>query len=257
LGKKELQMINQGNNIPDKTIAIFPNPFDHFKYDKDQLPNIIEKSPKKRDWFLPHFYRCLPLTIGNQYGFVVKNEFPFTFIWDGKEWKEGLKIHFDKNNKEFNKNGIKIESHFGSGIITISTPFTLRTPPGVNLMTITPPNYVVPNITVMTGVVETDNLRRNFTFNLKVQMPDIEITIPAGTPLAAFIPIPRYFADEFELKFAEDIFDEDLVVEEMQAEYDAGIHRKEVEKTLPNKVGRIYFMGKDIYGNDFQDHQKP
>jgi hypothetical protein len=56
-------MINQGINVPDKTIAIFTDPYKTLFHstEKNRLNNIIEKSPKKRDWFTPHFYRCLPL----------------------------------------------------------------------------------------------------------------------------------------------------------------------------------------------------
>ena len=53
------------------------------------------------------------------------------------------------------------------GVVTIQNRFTFRTPPDVNLMTINPPNYWIDGIQHMTGVIETDNLRRDFTFNLK------------------------------------------------------------------------------------------
>ena len=252
-------MINQGNNVPDKTIAIFTDPFNtSWQYNnKKRLFNLIDQSPKKRDWFGPHFYRCLPLTIGNQYGFVIKSEFDFSFIWDGGDSPDSIKLFFNESSEELSKKHPRIETHFGSGIITINPPFTLRTPPGVNLMTINPPNYIIPNVTVMTGVVETDNIRRHFTFNLKIQMPNIQVMVPAGSPLAAVIPIPRYYADEFELKYAEDIFDEKTIDEEMQAGQDTDIYRKEIEPALPNNVGKQYMMGIDVYGNKFLDHQKP
>jgi len=108
----------------------------------------------------------------------------------------------------------------------------------------------------MTGVVETDNLRRNFTFNLKIQIPNIKVTLPAGSPLAAFIPIPRYFGDKFQLKYAEEIFSEDIINEELEAEANSMIHRGEVEPLMPNNVGKAYFKGEDVYGNKFLDHQK-
>jgi hypothetical protein len=252
-------MINQGNNVPDKTIAVFPVAGNYSFYDNkknDRLSKIIEKPSKKRNWFNSHFYRCLPLTIGNQYGFVIKSEFDFTFIWDGGDSPDSIKFWFNEEQIELDKKFPRIETHFGSGIITISPPFILRTPPGVNLMTINPPNYVIPNITVMTGVVETDNIRRNFTFNLKVQMPNIPVELAAGAPLAAFIPIPRYYGDSFELKYAEEIFDEKTIDEEFQANEDTSIFRREVEPTLPYTVGRQYFKGEDVYGNKFPDHQK-
>jgi hypothetical protein len=250
-------MINDGiNNVPEKTITIFPERKELNKKN-NRINNIIDKPSKKRDWFTPHFYRCLPLVIGNQYGFIIKSEFDFSFIWNGGDEKDAVTFSFNEELEDLNKKFPSIQSHFGSGIITINTPFILRTPPSVNLMTINPPNYIMPNITVLTGVIETDNIRRNFTFNLKIQIPNIEVVVPAGTPLAAFIPIPRYYADSFDLKFAEDIFDETTLIEEYQANSDTEIFRQEIEPNLPNGVGRQYFNGKDIYENKFSDHQKP
>lgn len=252
-------MINQGNNVPDKTIAVFLNPFEtslDFD-DKERIFKIIEKPPKKREWFMPHFYKCLPLVIGNQYGFIIKNEFDFGFIWNGSNDPENSIIFMHNKVEEVNKKYPRIESHFGHGIITINPPFTLRTPPGVNLMTVNPPNFIIPNITAMTGVVETDNLRRNFTFNLKIQMPNIETIVPAGSALAAFIPIPRNYADSFKLEIAENIFSEKLISEEIQAMVDADTYRNQVERKTPEGVGRDYFKGQDVYKNKFLDHQKP
>ena len=250
-------MINDGiNNVPDKTIAIFTDDLKRFsgKKEKNRILNILEKPNKKREWFAPHFYRCLPLTIGNQYGFIIKSEFDFGFVWDGGDSLESTKIFINEDQKVLSNKYPGIASHFGNGIITINPPFTLRTPPGVNLMTINPPNYIIPNITAMTGVVETDNLRRNFTFNLKIQIPNIEVYIPAGAPIAAFIPVPRYYADSFELKIAENIFDDKIIDEEAEAENNASIHREEVET---GGAGRHYLLGTDVYGNKFKDHQTP
>jgi hypothetical protein len=252
-------MINDGiNDVPDKTIAIFTNTK---KYNKEltqeRILDIVKKPNKKRDWFSPHFYRCLPLTIGNQYGFTISSEFDITFEWNGKDGANSIFFQFDENKGDLSKLYNRIDSHFGHGIITINTPFTFRTPPGVNLMTINPPNYVIPNVTVMTGVIETDNLRRNFTFNLKIQIPNIRTTIPAGFPLAAFIPIPRYYSDSFNLDFAENLFNKKIIDEELKATDDARDYRENVEPTLKNGVGKHYMQGKDIYGNMFKDHQKP
>ena len=249
-------MINDGiNDVPDKTIAIFTNPKTYNKeLTQERILDMIKKPDKKRDWFSSHFYRCLPLTIGNQHGFTVSSEFEISFEWDGGDRPEDLKIYL---NEVDNLKYPNISTHFGHGIITINPPYFFRTPPGVNLMTINPPNYVIPNVTVMTGVVETDNLRRNFTFNLKVQMPNIRVTVPAGYPLAAFIPIPRYYSDAFNLDFAENIFSKEVVDEEIKADNDAGEYRKNIEPTLKDGVGRHYMQGKDVYGNTFEDHQRP
>jgi hypothetical protein len=250
-------MINDGiNDVPDKTIAIFTSPriYDQ-ELSQKRILGMVKKPDKKRDWFSPHFYRCLPLTIGNQYGFTVSSEFDIGFDWNGKDGPEDTNIYIDdKIDQSFYP---KIDSSFGHGIVTVNPPYFFRTPPGVNLMTINPPNYVIPNITVMTGVVETDNLRRNFTFNLKIQMPNIRTIIPAGYPLAAFIPIPRYYSDKFSLDFAENLFSKEIIDEEIKADLEAGRYREKVESNLKNRVGKHYMQGKDVYGNIFKDHQKP
>jgi hypothetical protein len=251
-------MINDGiNNVPDKTIAVFIAPNNENKnLTQDRILNMIKKPNKKRDWFTPHFYRCLPLTIGNQYGFTISLEYDIAFEWDGGNDKTSIRTYVNEKVDNINYYP-NVDSHFGSGILTINPPYFFRTPPGVNLITMNPPNYVIPNVTVMTGVIETDNLRKNFTFNLKVQMPNIKVTIPAGYPLAAFMPIPRYYCDEFNLDFAENIFSKEIVDEELKADHDASNHRAEVEPTLKDGVGKHYMQGKDVYGNKFKDHQKP
>lgn len=249
-------MINDGiNDVPDKTIAIFTAPeVTNKDLTQERILDMVKKPDKKRDWFSSHFYRCLPLTIGNQHGFTVSSEFEISFEWNGGDSPEDLKIYL---NEVDNMKCPNISTHFGHGIITINTPYFFRTPPGVNLITMNPPNYIIPNVTVMTGVVETDNLRRNFTFNLKVQMPNIRVTVPAGYPLAAFMPIPRYYSDKFNLDFAENLFSKEIIDEEIKSGRAAGKYRDEVEPNLKNGVGKHYMQGKDVYGNKFKDHQKP
>jgi hypothetical protein len=251
-------MINKNSNASDKTITIFPHPFaEAINSSQERLFNIVKKPEKKRDWFSPHFYRCLPLTIGNQYGFIITNEFDFSFVWNGENSLDAVTFEFNEGIEELDKKHCRIESRFGHGIITISPPFFLKTPTGVNLMTMNPPNHIVPNITVMTGVVESDNLSYPFTFNLKVQIPNIKVFIPAGTPLAGFIPIPRYYADSFSLKIAEDVFEENKIIEQLQTFVDTATHREEIESNLADGVGKLYMKGQDVYGNKFLDHQKP
>lgn len=243
-----------GFEIPEYTIAIIPSK----NMTRERLKNVLEplSGIKQRDWFAPQFYRCLPLTVGNQQGFIIKSEYAFTAMWDGGTSAEATKFSFDVPVEETFDLFPTIKSHFGYGIITIDAPCIFRTPPKVNLMTINPPNYVLPNITVMTGVIETDNLRYYFTFNLKLQDPNVAVHFPAGTPLAAFIPVPRYYTDKFELKYVEDIFDKEMVDIEMKAAKDNGANRERLENSEGLPYDRQYLRGIDVYGNKFDDHQR-
>lgn len=245
-------MINQGSNVPDNTIAIFIHPELNLSF--EDLSELVYQPSKKRSWFTPHFYRCLPLSIANQYGFVFILPFDIELTWDGTEGLEGLTIVASEENNLFT-----VGSQFGNGIVTITTPFFIKTPKNVNIMTINPPNYILPNITVLNGVVETDNLRGNFTFNLKIQIPGITTTLRKGMPISGIIPIPRYFADGFSLVDAADIFTDKEMSEEFKAykvhsdlRLETNIKAKDENKYTPD---RLYMRGLDVYGNQFPDHQ--
>lgn len=223
---------------------------------KDSMEHIVEpfKGNKKRDWFVQHAYFCLPLVIGNQYGFGIKALKTFSVFWDGSDSPSGVKVQIldAGDTPEYQH----INSHFGMGTVTIQNRFTFRTPSGVNLMTINPPNYWIDGIQHMTGVIETDNLRRDFTFNLKVTRPNETIIINKGEFIGCVLPIPRYFADGFELVNGYDILTEDQIKEEQQIMRDFGKERSTQDPHKKHGNGRRYHNGEDVYGNKFEDHQR-
>jgi len=256
-------IINQNSEltVPDKTIAFFPiTPNNGYKsFDLKDINLFLNPLNKnhKRDWFTPHFYKCLPLAIGNMQGFVFSLPYTFSAIWNGGNSPEDL---FIKNYEDVipyqDKNFIHATSEFGSGILTIHYPLTLKTPPGINLMTIAPPNFPLIGLSPMTGVVESDNIRFTFTLNIKVDLINTEIIIEPNTPLVGIIPIPRYFCDSFELKNAYDIFNKDIVNEEMQVTKEHA-EKRITQNTNKLNADKIYYSGKDVRGNKFKDHQLP
>ena len=254
-------IINQDENlvVPDNTIAIFPlipdkgvKPFDmNFKEFLRPL-----NASHKRDWFTPHFYRCLPLSIGNMQGFVFSVPYGFEIGWNGGDAVEDLIIQPDMGDRYMGVNCVTLSSEFGNGILTVHAPITLKTPPGVNLMTIAPPNFPLAGMSPMTGVVESDNIRFTFTFNIKLDIPNVVIKVLPNTPLVGILPIPRYFCDSFTLKSAYDIFNKDIVEEERVV-----VRENTDARTVANYQGsaqdKLYYRGVDIRGNKFTDHQLP
>jgi len=257
-------IINQENNliVPDKTIVCFPvipnNGAIPFNLKNINLfLNPLNKD-HKRDWFTPHFYKCLPLAIGNMQGFVFSLPYTFSVIWNGGNHPNDVFIkYFEDFEKYKNINFIYPNSEFGNGILTIHYPLTLKTPPGINLMTIAPPNFPLTGLSPMTGVVESDNIRFSFTLNIKINLPNSEIIIEANTPLIGLLPIPRYFCDSFELKSAYDIFDKNIVEEEISVTNEHAAFRAYSIDQNKAKPDRLYYTGKDIRGNKFKDHQLP
>lgn len=245
--------INQnGNNVPENSIVLFPHDYSNFV--KNNYNDIIEdlRTNPKRDWFTEHFYYCLPLLIGNQYGFGIKSLYDIDLVWSGNE--DNSSLSFKINNEQDNRQ--LFTSHFGSGILTIQNEFSLRTPPGINIMTMQPPNYFIPGLSAMTGVVETDNLRRDFTFNVKVTIPNMNIKIKKGDILASFIPIPRYFIDKFSFVEHREIFSEETLKKEYEDQRELSKQRNNEDTQKPHASGRRYFNGIHAFGEKYEDHQK-
>ena len=242
--------------VPDDRILALPYD-DHYAGLQDAvfLPLRVQH---KRAWFSKHAYLCLPLVIGNQYGFAVKSLFHATFLWNGGPEPADTTITVHNTEEADAFGGLQLlASQFGLGIVTVQTAFALRTPPEVNLMTLQPPNAFIDGLQNLTGVVEADNLRRDFTFNLKITRPDHPIEIKVGDLLAAVLPIPRVFVEKFEMVDAYEAVSPDTVALEQQTARDFGREREEVDAKNKRGVGRRYFKGEDVYGQRFEhSHQQ-
>jgi hypothetical protein len=242
-------MNDPGYEVPEKNVLVVP--FD-INSDGNYL-DIIQSlaGNPKRDWFDAHYYYCLPLNIGNQQGFIIKSLRDFDIIWDGTTADAQLTFpNMDNSEKQV------VQVGFGNGVITIQNMFSLKTPPGVNLMAIQPPNMFIKGCAALTCVIECDQLRRDFTFNFKVTVPNVKIEVRKGDPVGAFIPVPRYFTDGWELKMAKDIFDLSIIKNELDDSDELNRQRLNEDKERPHESGRMYFNGIHAYGEQYVDHQK-
>jgi hypothetical protein len=242
--------------VPDNVIAAVP--YDDFYRGRQEEVYFNLRGRNKRDWFSRHAYFCLPLVIGNQYGFAVKSLFHATFVWNGGPEPKDTTITVHNTEETAAHGNLQLlASQFGLGIVTVQTAFALRTPPEINLMTMQPPNAFIDGLQNLMGVVEADNLRRDFTFNLKITRPDFPVEIKVGDLLAAVLPIPRGFVEKFELVDAYEALSPDTVADEQQTARDFGREREEVDSKNKRGVGRRYFRGEDVYGRKFEhSHQK-
>lgn len=238
--------------VPDNILLCLT---EHDVHNTD-VKEIIEdlKTHRKRDWMSQHAYFCLPLTMGNQHGFVIKSFYDFELFWDGGNDPKNLQLKLSDDYVSYG-NQI-ISSHFGLGIVTIQNRFALRTAENINLIVFNPPNYFIDGLQSLTAVVETDNLRRDFTFNLKMTRINEWVKIKKGQPLAAVLPYPRRFIDNFEIKLATDIVDPEILNEERRTAQYFARERTEVDSKFPGGNGYRYMDGEDVYGITFKDHQK-
>ena len=105
-------------------------------------------------------------------------------------------------------------------------------------------------------VIETDNLRRDFTFNLKVTTPGLKISVKAGDMIAAILPVPRFSVENYKITPASAVMSQDVIKNERSAGARFAVERSTVDIHKPNKNGRRYSKGVDIYDNPFYQHQK-
>lgn len=242
-------------SIPDDTIAIVA---EHASF-KSLIEELVVPMAgrKRRDWFVQHAYFCLPLVIGNQYGFGLRSSATFEATWNGGKSPSDVEVNIiEQDVNEYGDIPQLIGSHFGMGTVTIQNRWHYRTPPGVNLMTINPPNHWIDGVQHMTGVIETDNLRRDFTFNLKLTRPGHTARVNKGDFIGCVLPVPRYFPDSFKLCNADELFTEEEIMEEIIQGQKFGKERSTEDRNKPHGNGRRYFMGEDADGNKFSDHQK-
>jgi hypothetical protein len=108
----------------------------------------------------------------------------------------------------------------------------------------------------MTAVVETDNIRRDFTFNIKMTRPNYCVNVEIDDPLAAFIPVPRGTIEKYEIKLVTDLFTKEQHSLEINESNLMGEERGGVDASKPHGAGRRYFRGFHSNGDMYTNHQK-
>ena len=82
--------------VPEKTIAYIPvipkETILPFNMDISSFLKPLNEN-HKRDWFTPHFYRCLPLSIANMQGLAFSSPFSFDVLWNGENKTEGISFN--------------------------------------------------------------------------------------------------------------------------------------------------------------------
>lgn len=217
----------------------------------------LEPAPITRDWMdaahqrFP--YRCLPLAIANQGGWVLKSPAGFRAYWYGGSAKQDVELRFD------GPPDVRISSHFGVGTITFTIPYLFRTPPGINLWVKGPSNWVKDGIQPLEGVVETDWLASTFTMNWKITRVCEWVRFDRGEPFCMIVPVPRGLAESL-IPRRVPIASEP----ELKKQYDAWLESRQgflhglaVQDPEAVKRGwqKDYFQGRTPDGKEFAAHQ--
>ena len=148
----------------------------------------LEQLPLQRDWmdftFDRHAYQCFPVSLSNRLGWGVSYPEDITFIWDGVN---------DSTDKHVTVLSGEKYTHPGRGNRTISfntdLTFDLETDETWSLLTMPVPNQFIRGAQCMTTIISPTALQGELPIAWMITEPNIEITIPAGTPIASIVPI--------------------------------------------------------------------
>jgi LPS sulfotransferase NodH len=137
-------------------------------------------------------YRCLPMVIANQWGWLIQTQHRVEAVWDGTEQMSGLIVTGPDGRPS-----PSASSHFGSGVLTFHVGFLFRTPPGYNLHVRGPANWPKDGISALEGVIEADWTESTFTMNWKLTRPNHKVVFEAGEPIAMISPVKRGELERF------------------------------------------------------------
>lgn len=148
-------------------------------------------APARRDWMDQTHdkfaYRCLPLVMANQAGWILTCPLNFSAVWGSRDDRHGVVLNFPEGE---GRNRNQIRSHFGHGIVTFSLPWLFRTEPGYGMLVRGPTNYPKDNLTPLDGIVETDWAPYTFTMNWRIQRRNTEVFFKKGEPICMITPFP-------------------------------------------------------------------
>jgi hypothetical protein len=211
----------------------------------------------QRDWMNQtqgkFAYRCLPLTIANQAGWMVYNPVSFTAVWRGSVEPGNVEFLFDSEPDLWSK---WINNQFGHGIVTWNTPFLFRTKPeGSRLLVCGPVNYFKHGIQPLTAIIESDWMSMSFTMNWKLTAAGAAVRYERGEPLFQVIPVCTNICSDLETaKVTYMKLNDDPEVAEAYNRWNASrleFHgKKEAGQIKPNDWQKDYFSGRDVSGRE-------
>jgi len=157
----------------------------------------LEPAKLQRDWMDKSVrraaYRCLPMAIANQAGWVVGCPATFKARWTAAKSDAPVEIIFsDKKDQR------GVASMFGSGIVSFVLPWLFRTSQGVGLWVRGPANSPKSDCFALEGLVETDWSPYPFTMNWMISRPKIDVWFRKGEPICMLTPFPIGLLEEVE-----------------------------------------------------------
>ena len=156
----------------------------------------LEQLPLQRDWmdetFDRHAYQCFPVSLSNRLGWGISYPEDITFIWDGINDSTDQHVKVISGQKY-------VHSGRGNRTISFYTDLVFTSDKTMSLLTMPVPNQFIRGAQCMSTIISPTALQGELPIAWMITEPNIEITIPAGTPIAAILPISINDIQEYEV----------------------------------------------------------
>ncbi len=150
----------------------------------------IEPPSRAREWMdnTPRkaAYWCLPITMANQAGWVVRLPGTVCATWNGKTAPDAVKLEFPGKTNRLK--GL-VSTNFGGGIVSFALPWVFKTADGTGLWVRGEPNSYTPDCVPLEGIVETDWAPFPFTMNYRIVKRNAQVYFPEGMALCLLAPV--------------------------------------------------------------------
>lgn len=146
----------------------------------------VDQIALTRDWmdftFDRHAYHCFPMTLANRLGWGISFPEDIVIKWDGVN-------DSTPDHVEIIKGHDYVYGGRGNRTISFSTGLIFDTDENLSLLTMPVPNQFIRGTQCITTITSTSVLVGDLPIAWMITEPHVEITIPAGTPVAAIVPI--------------------------------------------------------------------
>lgn len=146
----------------------------------------ISQLSVKRDWmdetWESHAYKCFPVSLTNQLGWGISFPEDISFIWDGVSDSSPDHVKIIKGEKY---------AYTGRSNATISfkTGLKFATDENISILQMPVPNYINDGVMPFTTLITSSFFNGELPVAWRIIKPNVEITIKAGTPIIAVLPI--------------------------------------------------------------------
>jgi hypothetical protein len=139
-----------------------------------------------------HAYKCFPVSLSNCMGWGISFPEEISFIWDGISDSSDSHVKILKGNNYCSANR-------GNATISFNTGLIIKTPKGVSMVHMPVPNGFIDGAQAFTTVISTSFYDQVFPAAWKITRPNVEIVIPANTPIIALLPLSLQSIKDFEV----------------------------------------------------------